>query len=334
MPLLNLQDVPSTRLVAWLDTPGQGAKLMFRNVAIPAPISKGDVLVQLECTGVCHSDVHGIYGETPMTTHIPGHEGVGLIVKVGQDVPDRMLGSPVGMACPRQQNCGRDQEGTFSQFLVIPFESVFIIPEALSLEIAAPLLCAGITIFSAIRKTRLRAGNWLAIFGAGGGLGHIGLQIANAKGYRVIAIDVGISRRDACLTSGATEFFDAGGDVVDEIKRITGGYGTHGVIVAVGSQSAYSTGLQVVRNGGTVVCVGIPSKTYSLPVSPLSLIIKGITVIGTSVGTKTDMEELFGMAVAGTVRPVVEMFDFADVNVVLESLARHDIHGRAVLRLQ
>jgi propanol-preferring alcohol dehydrogenase len=187
---MSLTDL-KTQTVAWLEEPKPGARLTLRHdVDIPSP-SKGEVLVKLEYTGFCHSDVHGIYGETPMSTNIAGHEGVGHVVQLGQDVPVEMMNSRVGIkwlystcgeceicevnptACPHQHNSGRDVRGTFQQYIVAPAKDVSRIPDGLSSEVVAPLLCAGLTMYSAVGKTSLKPGQWLALPGAGGGLGHL-----------------------------------------------------------------------------------------------------------------------------------------------------------------
>lgn len=180
-----------TQVAAWLEKPCPGARLQIRDdISIPTP-GDGEVLIKLECTGFCHSDVHSIYGETPMDTDIAGHEGVGRVIQAGSSVPQDLLNTRVGVkwlystcgaceicevnptACPNQHNSGRDRRGTFQQYIVAPAKDVTKIPDGLKSEIAAPLLCAGLTMYSAIGKANLRSGDWLVIPGAGGGLGHL-----------------------------------------------------------------------------------------------------------------------------------------------------------------
>lgn len=180
-----------TQIAAWLDKPEHGARLQIRNdIDVPVP-GDGELLVKLDCTGFCHSDVHSIYGETPMETDIAGHEGIGHVIQLGSNVSEEWLNTRVGVkwqystcgeceichvnptACPNQHNSGRDRRGTFQQYIVVPARGTTKIPDGLKSEIAAPLLCAGLTMYSAVLKTRLQAGEWLLLPGAGGGLGHL-----------------------------------------------------------------------------------------------------------------------------------------------------------------
>lgn len=184
----------ATQIAAWLAKPGHGARLKIRDdIEIPVP-GEGELLVKLEYTGFCHSDVHSIYGETPMETDIAGHEGIGQVIQLGSNVSEEWLNTRVGIkwqystcgkceicqvnptACPNQHNSGRDRRGTFQQYIVAPAKETTKIPHGLKSEIAAPLLCAGLTMYSAVLKTRLKAGEWLLLPGAGGGLGHLSVS--------------------------------------------------------------------------------------------------------------------------------------------------------------
>ncbi|KFY10463.1 hypothetical protein V492_05005 [Pseudogymnoascus sp. VKM F-4246] len=336
---------------AWVDSPSPNTKPYLKHdVLIPTP-SIGQVLVKLECSGVCHSDVHAILGETKrMAVHIGGHEGIGQVVELGQDVPQSYLHSRVGVKwlysacqaceictlnytrCPHQSNSGRDVPGTFQQYVVAPAKFVTKIPSELSSERAAPLLCAGITVFSAIKKAGLNVGEWVVFPGAGGGLGHLGVQIAVKMGYRVIAIDEGDAKGRLCRDLGAEIYLDYKIDSVEEtVMSLTGGYGAHAIICTTGSDAAYAQAFQLVRVLGTVVCVGLTIS--QLPVSPFAVAIRGLKVIGSSVGTEVEMEELLQMAVNGDVVPHIEMFELSELDNVVRQLAEAQIVGRAVLRI-
>ncbi|KIX01784.1 uncharacterized protein Z518_09511 [Rhinocladiella mackenziei CBS 650.93] len=342
-----------TQIAAWLEKPQHGARLQIRkDIEIPSP-GDGEVLVKLECTGFCHSDVHSIYGETPMDTDIAGHEGVGRVVKlVGSNTPEELLNSRVGIkwqystcgsceicavnptACPHQHNSGRDVRGTFQQFIAAPAKDVTKIPAELKSEVVAPLLCAGLTMYSAIAKAQIRSGDWLVIPGAGGGLGHLGVQIAAKRGYKVIAIDTGDAKRDMCLRLGATAFLDFKTDQIEEeVNRLTNRFGAHACIVSAGSEGAYSQGFKLLRNLGTLVCVGLPRLDFDLPISPFMMVVRGLKVVGSSVGTAQEMQELLDMAAKGDVVPQISVFDFEEINHIMERLARFEIGGRVVLRI-
>ncbi|ETN41076.1 uncharacterized protein HMPREF1541_03011 [Cyphellophora europaea CBS 101466] len=337
---------------AWLPKAEPGAILEIRHdIEIPEP-KDGEVLVKLECSGICHSDVHSIFNETPMETDIAGHEGVGKVVKLGPSVPDHFMGERVGIkwqystcgkceicpidetACPNQDNSGRNVRGTFAQYIAAPAKDVTRLPKELKSEILAPLLCAGLSMYSSISKANLKPGDWLVLPGAGGGLGHLGVQIAAKKGYRVIAVDSGESKKKMAMELGATAFLDFKTDnVEEEVKRLTNGYGAHGVVVGAGSTAAYTEGFKLLRRLGTLVCVGLPRTDFDLPISPFWMVVRCLRVVGSSCGTRQDMDELLKMAVAGDVVPHVQVFELEDINTIVDKLAKFQIGGRIVLRI-
>ncbi|GFF56603.1 putative alcohol dehydrogenase [Aspergillus lentulus] len=288
-----------------------------------------------------------------MLTDVAGHEGVGKVVQVGSNVDEEAwMGKRVGIrwlyssclkceicainhtACPYQKNAGANVPGTFQQFIVSPAEHVTIIPPELDPDTAAPLLCAGIAMYSSIMKTKTRPGDWIVILGAGGGLGHMGIQIAAKKGLKVIAIDSGDKKRELCLSLGATDYLDYKKEDVDSrVKSVTRGLGAHAVICTANSESAYVQSMQMLRRLGVLVCVGIPNKPFRLPSTPFDMIVKGLTIVGNSAGTAKEMEELLSMAVAGDVKAHIQCFDFSCINDVLQRLERAEIDGRAVLKI-
>ncbi|KUJ11356.1 alcohol dehydrogenase [Mollisia scopiformis] len=323
---------------AWLETPGPNARVVIRNdLPIPSP-SKGEVLVKLECTGVCHSDVYGITGQTSRSTNIMGHEGIGRIVEVGPGASQDLLQKRVGVkwlysycneceicevnvtACPNQHNSGRDVPGTFQQYVVSPIEPLTMIPDTLDSAMAAPLLCAGISIYSAIMKLDLKSGQWLVILGAGGGLGHIGVQIAQRKGSKVIAVDTGEEKRKLCMDLGATCFLDfKTDDVTTEVKKLTNGYGAHGAVCLSGIRAGYELALSVLRNLSSLV--------------PYKMAVHGFTIIGSSVGTKAQLDELLQMAVRGEITTITKVHEFEELDDLLEKLKRNQISGRVVVKI-
>ncbi|RFU80734.1 alcohol dehydrogenase [Trichoderma arundinaceum] len=265
----------NTQTAAWLDHPHHGAILTLRNdIPIPEPL-EGEVLVKLECTGFCHSDVHSIYGETPMETNIAGHEGVGRVVETG------------------------------------------------------------VTVYAGVAQASkfIKQGDSVVILGAGGGLGHLAVQVATVSGYRVIAVDSG-DKADICKISGAAEFINfQKQDVEKAVKEITGGIGAHAVMVTAGSERAYESVPGLLRNLGVLVCIGIPRLDFHVPISPFEIIVRGLKIVGTSVGTESDIQELLKLTAEGKVKPQIEVYDFGDINAVMDKLAKFQVKGRAVLRL-
>ncbi|KAK4694768.1 hypothetical protein P7C71_g2864, partial [Lecanoromycetidae sp. Uapishka_2] len=243
-----MDESKETQIAAWIENPGPNASIRIRDdIPIPMP-GPNQVLIRLTHSGVCHSDVHNMLGQTPMSTSIGGHEGIGHVVKLGPNTPSHLTGKRVGVkwlheycntceictvdvtACPNQHNSGRDVPGTFQQYTLSPLEGLSFIPEELESGIAAPLLCAGLSMFGSISRAGLKVGEWLLLPGAGGGLGHLGVQIAREMGIKVIAVDTGDKKRELCLQLGAVAFLDFKTDDVEtEVKRLTGGYGAHAV---------------------------------------------------------------------------------------------------------
>ncbi|KAJ5805089.1 hypothetical protein N7474_010976 [Penicillium riverlandense] len=315
---------------------------------VPRP-GDGEVLVKLEFSGVCHSDVHSIRRDTPMSTDVAGHEGIGKVIQVGTGVDEtQWIGQRVGIssclqceicainhtACPYQKNAGANVPGTFQQYIVSPAMHVTKIPAGLSPETAAPLLCAGISMYSSITKSRARPGDWLVIPGAGGGLGHLGVQVAVKKGIKVIAVDTGEKKEQLCLSLGATWFLDYQKvDVVETVISLTSGLGAHAVICTANSERVYEQSMKMLRPLGTLVCIGIPNTPFRLPATPFEMIIKGLTIVGNSAGTAKEMDELLEIAVAGDVKTHVEVFGLTEISDVLQRLERADVDGRAVLRI-
>ncbi|GAQ34906.1 hypothetical protein AtubIFM57143_010184 [Aspergillus tubingensis] len=347
--------IPQTQIAAVLPASGANATSRLQIVhdrSIPVP-TEGEVLVKLEYSGVCHSDVHSVRGETPMLTDIAGHEGVGKVVKVGSGLDEQTwMGRRVGIrwlysscleceicainntACPYQKNAGANVPGTFQQYVVSPAIHATIIPPELAPDVAAPLLCAGIAMYSSIMKTKTRPGDWIVLPGAGGGLGHMGVQIAAKKGLKVIAIDSGEKKKQLCLSLGANAFLDYKTDDVErEVKALTSGLGAHAVICTANNEPAYTQSINMLRSLGVLVCVGIPSVPFRLPATPFEMIVKGLTIVGNSAGTAKEMEELMEMAVRGDVTAHIECFEFNCIDDVLQRLGRSEVEGRAVVRI-
>ncbi|THC97784.1 hypothetical protein EYZ11_002766 [Aspergillus tanneri] len=347
--------IPSVQIAAVLPPAGASADACLQikpDHPVPSP-AEGELLVKLEFSGVCHSDVHSVRGETHMLTDVAGHEGVGKVVKVGEGVTEHdWMGKRVGIrwlyssclnceicainntACPYQKNAGANVPGTFQQYIVSPAAHVTKIPSQLAPDVAAPLLCAGIAMYSSIMKTKTRPGDWIVLPGAGGGLGHMGIQIAVKKGLKVIAIDSGEKKKQLCLSLGATSFLDYKVDDIEkEVKGLTSSFGAHAVICTANSEPAYTQSIRLLRSLGVLVCVGIPSAPFRLPATPFDMIVKGLTIVGNSAGTAQEMDELMEMAVAGDVNAHIECFDFDKIDEVLQRLGRSEIEGRAVVKI-
>ncbi|EFQ29539.1 zinc-binding dehydrogenase [Colletotrichum graminicola M1.001] len=242
---------------------------------------------------------------------IVSHEGVGVVVGLGDDTPGSLLDQRVGVkwlyrAC-----------GACSRYVVADARYLTRIPRGLGDEEAAPLLCAGLTMMGAVSMLDgdLSRGDWVVIQGAGGGLGHLGVQIASRmKGLRVIAVDAGHEKRMLAESSGAEVYIDYATDDVEKAATELTGEGAHAVIVVPGSEEAYRTAPKLARPMATVVCVGLPHNDFQLPISVTQSALKGVvlmarklmldtqalTIKGAMVGTEEQMTELLQEAKKGT----------------------------------
>ncbi len=241
--------------------------------------------------------------------------------------------------CSNRTMSGYLNPGTFQQYVVSPSNYVSPIPDGLSSDQAAPMLCAGITVYTALRNTGAKSGEWVAIVGAGGGLGHLGVQLGSRGiAYRIIGIDHG-SKRDLVLESGAEAFvdfiqFDDQG-IVTEVRRITGG-GVKAAICVTGNNKAYAQALAILGLGGTLVCVGMPEGEQQVLAGafPAAFILRGINITYASVGTRKDAVEVLDFAKRGIVRSHHQLKKMEDLTQVFEDMSQGKLNGRVVLDLE
>lgn len=348
-----IMSIPSTQTVAWIEDPGPNGKLTIRSDKPVQEPSHNEVLVKLQHSGICHSDCHNVLGRGKYT-EIPGHEGVGEVVKLGPGAKDELMGKRVGIKwlyssckecsackrgninnCAKQSNTGRTTLGTLQQFVVAHADFVTLIPDGVKSEVAAPLLCAGLSLAGAVSKLQpeVQPGEFVVIVGAGGGLGHVGVQIATIKGYKVIAIDSGAEKEQLTKEMGAAHFIDfAKQDVIQTVKDLTDGEGAHGLICVAGSERAYEQATELVRSNGVFVCVGLPPVDYMFPMSPIHIANRGLVIRGSSTGTAAQMDELLQLAKEGKITPKIEVFDFEDSPKIIEELNKYEVTGRKVVR--
>jgi propanol-preferring alcohol dehydrogenase len=231
------------------------------------------------------------------------------------------------------------------------------LPDAVSDEEAGPIMCGGVTAYTACKRSAVKPGQWLVVTGAGGGLGHLGLQYAKAMGMRVIAIDGGDEKAKLCKDLGAEEYLDFTSvkDMAAEITRITK-YGAHAVIVFAASKESYAAAPNFLRPGGTVVAVGLtadPSVVAGAP--PIQLALKRLNIVGSVTGTLKDVEEAYvslrillmmleavihtdsmsrlDFTARGLVHPILTKGTLDDVDKFCEMLKHGKLPGRAVLKV-
>ena len=325
-----------------------GQPLQIEEVDIPTP-GAGEILVKMQASGVCHTDLHAVEGDWPVKPSppfIPGHEGVGLITAVGEGVTHVKEGDRVGVAwlysacghcthclggwetlCESQQNSGYSVNGSFAEYVLANANYVGIIPESVdSIEIA-PVLCAGVTVYKGLKMTEARPGDWVVISGIGG-LGHMAVQYAIAMGLNVAAVDIDDEKLAFAKKLGATVTVNAKNtDPGEYLKKEIGG--AHGVLVTAVSSIAFDQALSMVRRGGTVVFNGLPTGDF--PVSIFDTVLNGITIRGSIVGTRLDLQESLNMAAAGKVKATVTAEPLENINDIFERMRKGQIEGRIVI---
>ena len=255
-----------------------------RPLPVPGP---HEALVRVEYTGVCHTDLHAARGDWPVKPSlpfVPGHEGVGIVIAVGDEVTRVRVGDHVGNAwlasacgtceycesgwetlCPAQKNSGYSVDGSFADHMLVDARYCAVIPPGVDLAAVAPILCAGVTVYKGLKMTDSRPGQWVLISGIGG-LGHVAVQLAVAMGLRVVAIDIDEAKLGLARQHGAEVTVNANElDAVGEIARVTGG-GAHGALVTAVNGKAFPqavAGLRREARSASSACRPSPSPSTS-----------------------------------------------------------------------
>jgi alcohol dehydrogenase, propanol-preferring len=315
---------------------------------IPQP-AEGQVLVQMEACGLCHTDIHAAHGDWPVKPSppfVPGHEGVGTVVALGSGVSVRAVGDRVaipwlGHACGRCQHCidgwetlceaqensGYSIDGAFAEYAVADAAFVVPVPDEVSSFDAAPLTCAGVTTYKAIKVADVQPSERVAVFGIGG-LGHLAVQYARLVGAEVIAVDIQPDKLELARELGADHVVDAAQvDPVAAIARLGGA--DVAVALAVTPQS-FEQAFASLRRGGRLVCVALPPEVAGPMHLPIfDTVLKGIRVIGSIVGTREDLAQVFRLHALGRTRVVAESRKLDDVNAAIDEV----LEGRTNARL-
>lgn len=323
-------------------------KLEIKEVETPKP-GQGEVLIKMEACGVCHTDLHAAHGDWPVKPKlplIPGHEGVGVVTEVGPGVTSLKVGDRVGVPwlfkacgeceyclsgqetlCPNQLNGGYTADGAYAEYCVAPADYVARIPDGVDPVEIAPILCAGVTTYKALKVSGAKPGEWVAIYGIGG-LGHIALQYAKAMGLKVIAVDIQDDKLELADELGADMTVNNKKvDPVKEIKDKVGGVQA-AISVAV-NKVAFEQAYHSVKRGGSVVLVGLP--TGDIPVPIFDTVLNGVSIKGSIVGTRKDMQEALQFAADGKVKPIISTVKLEEINDVFERMEKGQINGRVVL---
>lgn len=333
----------------------QAFKQPFQILKVDVPVPKaGEVLVKIKASGCCHTDLHAAEGDWPIPPKMPltpGHEGAGIVEAVGPNVTDLKVGDHVGVPwlhytcgnceycnqgwetlCSQQINTGYVIDGCLREYTVTPASHVVKLPPKLSFEQAAPILCAGVTSYKGIKETEARPGQFLAVVGAAGGLGHLAVQYAKAMGLRPLAVDIGPSKAQYCKSIGAENYFDATSPTAfEEIATYTDG-GAHGVLCLATSVPAFELSTRICRRKGCVVCCGVPPGAFATPI--FEVVLKRVTIRGSIVGTRQDMVEALDFAAQGKVQCTVQTKKLSEINEVFEKLRKGQVEGRMVINME
>ncbi|MGC3874546.1 alcohol dehydrogenase AdhP [Halomonas sp. GXIMD04776] len=327
-----------------------GQPLEIEEVEVPRP-GKGEVLVKIAASGVCHTDLHAAHGDWPVKPSppfIPGHEGVGHVAAVGEGVDYVKEGDRVGIPwlysacghcehclrgwetlCESQQNTGYSVNGGFADYAVGEAAYVGHLPDSVDFVEIAPVLCAGVTVYKGLKMTDTKPGQWVVISGIGG-LGHMAVQYAKAMGLNVAAVDIDDTKLALAERLGATVTVNAmKTDPVAYLKKEIGG--AHGVLVTAVSPKAFEQAQGMVRRGGTISLNGLPPGNFPLPI--FETVLNGITVRGSIVGTRSDLQESLQFAADGKVKATVSTDKLENINDVFSRMMEGKIEGRVVMDL-
>jgi alcohol dehydrogenase, propanol-preferring len=329
-----------------------GGELQYKDIPVPQP-KPNEILINVKFSGVCHTDVHAWKGDWPLATKLPligGHEGAGVVVAKGENVTNFEIGDLAGIKwlysscmgcefcqqgaepnCPKANISGYTHDGSFQQYATADAVQAAHIPKGTDLAHIAPILCAGITVYKALKTADLRPGQWVAISGAAGGLGSLAVQYAKAMGLRVLGIDGGTEKGEFVKSMGGEVFIDytKSSNIVKDIQDATNG-GPHGVINVSVSPAAISQSTKYVRTLGKVILVGTPTDAICES-SVFEHVIKSIQIKGSCVGNREDTAEAIDFVTRGLVKSPIKVVGLSDLPKVYELLEQGKILGRYVV---
>lgn len=326
-----------------------GKPLDIREVEKPEA-RDGKIVVKIEASGVCHTDLHAANGDWPVKPappFIPGHEGVGVVAEVGAGVTSVKEGDRVGVPwlhsacghcghcvggwetlCTDQSNTGYSVNGGFADYVLADPDYVGHLPDGLGFMPGAPILCAGVTVYKGLKETDCRPGQTVAIVGIGG-LGHLAVQYAKAMGFHVIGVDISDEKLQLATESGADQVFNAA--TTDVAAELGGQGGVEGVLVTAVSRESFAQSVGMLGRGGTMSLVGLPPGGFELPIFEVVLMRK--TIRGSIVGTRNDLSEAMQFAAEGKVASHYSVDKLDNINAIFERLDRGEIDGRVVMEI-
>ncbi|CAN5378184.1 alcohol dehydrogenase AdhP [soil metagenome] len=324
-----------------------GKPLEIQDLKVPVP-SADQVLVRIEACGLCHTDIHAADGDwpaKPSPPFIPGHEGVGIVEALGSHVTNHRLGDRVAIAwlgracgecrycvdgretlCQEQLNSGYSIDGAFAEYAVVDATFATSVPDGIDPLDAAPLTCAGVTSYKAVKVAHIEPDENVVVFGIGG-LGHLAVQYARLVGGTVIAVDLEEEKLQLAKELGADHLVNA--RRVDPVAAIHELGGADVALAFAVSPKAFEQAFNSLRPGGRLICVAMPAEgTMNIPI--FETVVKGINIIGSIVGTRQDLKEVFALHARGRTRVISQTRKIEDVNTAIAEVLSGSIPARLV----
>ena len=319
---------------------------------LPRPVAgPGEIVVRIEASGLCHTDIHAAHGDWPVKPKLPftpGHEGVGLVTQLGPGVTEVALGDRVAIPwlgyacgscdycvsgwetlCEQQLNTGYSIDGCLAEYAKAFAQHVVKVPAGIDPFDAAPLACAGVTTYKAVKLSGAGPSDLVAVFGIGG-LGHLALQYARIAGAQVVAVDLVEEKLELARELGAEFTINAAEE--DPVAAIKGLGGADAAIALAVSPKAFEQAFGSLRRGGTLVFVALPADNFvKLPI--FETVLNGITVVGSIVGTRLDLREVFELHAAGKTRVIREERPLESINQSMDDVLAGDVPARIVFRV-
>ena len=308
-----------------------------------------EILIKIEACGVCHSQLHGIEGDwkelgiPPTLPTVPGHEVVGVIEEIGNDVTKFKIGDRVGITplmgacmdcqycndgkeylCEKMEVTGESLKGGYAEYITVSEDFATKVPESMKSEYAAPLFCAGITAYKAVKAAEPKKNKKVAIFGIGG-VGHMAIQFAKIEGYEVSGISRKEKHLDVAKKVGEDNVFAYSSDQEIFLSELIENYGLFdAAIVFAPVDEVTDTAIKSVKKGGTIIIATVGKITNFLAFEEK-------TVRGTLIGSRKDMQDVIDISAKHNIQVVTETFPLKEANIVLQKLKNSEIEARAVL---
>ncbi|OCS85554.1 alcohol dehydrogenase AdhP [Caryophanon latum] len=313
-------------------------------------LQHGEALVQMEFCGVCHTDLHVKNADFGDVTGVTlGHEGVGKVIEIAEGVTSLKVGDRVSIAwlyescghceycttgretlCRDVKNAGYTVDGAMAEQAIVKADYAVKVPDGLDPAAASSVTCAGVTTYKAVKVSNIKPGQWIGVFGIGG-LGNLAVQYAkHVFGAKVIAFDISDDKLAFAKEVGADVVVNSmNEDPVEAAKKVTGGKGLDATVITAVAKTPFNQAVDVVKAGARVVAVGLPVDKMDLNIP--RLVLDGIQVVGSLVGTRQDLQEAFQFAAEGKVVPKVALRPVEDINDILEEMEEGKITGRMVI---